>query len=134
MTTKLAGAKTFFLPLNRGAVDGGARNPHNPDGYATAYLWEEILNRDSILNILQHYMHLDVDPKTKKETMIFPRYHQLDVTRKLLAHSRKHGAGQQYLVQHSAGSGKSNSIAWLAYQLSSLHDITDRTATPNRYS
>ena len=138
MTTKLAGAKTFFLPLNKGTLEGGAGNPPNPNGYATAYLWEEIFNRDSILNILQHYMHLDVDAKSKKETMIFPRYHQLDATRKLLAHSREHGAGQHYLVQHSAGSGKSNSIAWLAHQLSSLHGesgavfdsvivITDRT-------
>jgi type I restriction enzyme R subunit len=126
MTTKLAGAKTFFLPLNRGTVDGGAGNPHNPNGYATEYLWHEILNRDSILNILQHYMHLKIDAKTESETMIFPRYHQLDVTRKLLAESRKHGAGQHYLVQHSAGSGKSNSIAWLAHQLSSLHGADKR--------
>lgn len=139
MTTKLDGAKTFFLPLNRGHEDGRAGNPHNPNGYATQYLWDEVLNRDSILNILHRYMHLDVDKASKKETMIFPRYHQLDATRKLLAHSREHGAGHNYLIQHSAGSGKSNSIAWLAHQLSSLHGrdeqalfdsiivITDRT-------
>jgi len=139
MTTKLAGKETFFLPFNKGHNDGRAGNPHNPDGYATQYLWDEVLRRDSILNILQHYMHLDVDKKKKKETMIFPRYHQLDVTRKLLADSREKGAGHNYLIQHSAGSGKSNSIAWLAHQLSSLHGhdekavfdsvivITDRT-------
>ena len=132
MTTKLAGAKTFFLPFNKGTKDGGAGNPYNPNGYATEYLWDEVLSRDSILNILHRYMHL------QDETMIFPRYHQLDVTRKLLEESKKNGAGQHYLIQHSAGSGKSNSIAWLAHQLSSLHSkdkavfdsvivITDRT-------
>ncbi|MCH9739805.1 MAG: DEAD/DEAH box helicase family protein [Epsilonproteobacteria bacterium] len=146
MTTKLAGAKTFFLPFNKGTKDGGAGNPVNENGYATQYLWDEVLSRDSILNILHRYMHLQVEEvedhrgkKSKKETMIFPRYHQLDATRKLLEESKKHGAGQHYLVQHSAGSGKSNSIAWLAHQLSSLHGakgeavfdsvivITDRT-------
>jgi type I restriction enzyme R subunit len=146
MTTKPAGAKTFFLPFNKGTLDGGAGNPQNKEGYATQYLWEEVLNRESILNILHRYLHLKVEEvedyqgrKSKKETMIFPRYHQLDATRKMLAHSRKYGAGQQYLIQHSAGSGKSNSIAWLAHQLSSLHGtdgkavfnsvivITDRT-------
>jgi len=147
MTTKLAGSKTFFLPFNKGREDGSAGNPVNKDGgYATQYLWDEVLERESILNILQRYMHLQVEEvedhrgrKGKKETMIFPRYHQLDATRKLLASSRKEGAGQHYLIQHSAGSGKSNSIAWLAHQLSSLHGddgkavfnsvivITDRT-------
>lgn len=139
MTTKLDGAKTFFLPFNKGHQDGRAGNPDNPDGYATQYLWDEVLERDSILNILHRYLHLQVDSKSKKETMIFPRYHQLDVTRKLLEDSREHGAGKNYLIQHSAGSGKSNSIAWLAHQLSSLHGedeeavfdsvivITDRT-------
>ena len=146
MTTKLAGAKSFFLPFNRGKEDGSAGNPQNKEGYATQYLWDEVLSRESILNILHRYMHLQIEDvqdyqgkKSKKETMIFPRYHQLDATRKLLAESRKHGAGQHYLIQHSAGSGKSNSIAWLAHQLSSLHGdggeavfnsvivITDRT-------
>jgi type I restriction enzyme R subunit len=146
MTTKLAGSKTFFLPFNRGTEEGGAGNPHNKEGYATQYLWDEVLSRESVLNILHRYMHLKVEEvedhqgrKSKKETMIFPRYHQLDVTRKLLEQSRKEGAGQHYLIQHSAGSGKSNSIAWLAHQLSSLHSkegqavfdsvivITDRT-------
>ena len=146
MTTKLAGAKTFFLPFNKGRKDGSGGNPVNEDGYATQYLWDEVLERESILNILHRYIHLKVEEvedhrgkKSKKETMIFPRYHQLDVTRKLLAESREHGAGHNYLIQHSAGSGKSNSIAWLAHQLSSLHNdqgdavfnsvivITDRT-------
>jgi type I restriction enzyme R subunit len=114
MTTKLAGSKTFFLPFNRGTEEGGAGNPHNKEGYATQYLWDEVLSRESVLNILHRYMHLKVEEvedhqgrKSKKETMIFPRYHQLDVTRKLLAQSRKEGAGQHYLIQHSAGSGKS---------------------------
>ena len=146
MTTKLAGKKTFFLPFNRGKEDGSSGNPHNENGYATQYLWDEVLNRESILNIIHRYMHLQIEEiedhqgrKSKKETMIFPRYHQLDVTRKLLEASKKEGAGQHYLIQHSAGSGKSNSIAWLAHQLSSLHSddgevvfnsvivITDRT-------
>ena len=146
MTTKLAGSKTFFLPFNKGSKEGGAGNPVNENGYATQYLWDEVLTRESILNILHRYMHLQVEEvedeqgkKSKKETMIFPRYHQLDVTRKLLKESREHGAGHNYLIQHSAGSGKSNSIAWLAHQLSSLHSeqgeavfnsvivITDRT-------
>ena len=117
MTTKLAGAETFFLPFNKGTKEGGAGNPHNPNGYATHYLWDEVLNRESILNIIHRYIHLQDDK------MIFPRYHQLDVTRKLLKESKKNGAGEHYLIQHSAGSGKSNSIAWLAHQLSSLHGI-----------
>jgi len=145
MTTKLAGPKTFFLPFNKGKEDGAAGNPVNLNGYATAYLWEEVLQRDSILNIIARYVHLKVEHKEnhqgrkfKTETLIFPRYHQLDSVRKLLAHSKEYGAGNNYLIQHSAGSGKSNSIAWLAHQLSSLHRqesavfnsvivITDRT-------
>jgi type I restriction enzyme R subunit len=151
MTTKLAGAKTFFLPFNKGRDDGSAGNPHNPNGYATSYLWEEVLQRDSILNILARYVHLEVKTKenhqgkkSKSETLIFPRYHQLDVVRKLLAHTKINGAGKHYLIQHSAGSGKSNSIAWLSHQLSSLHHdnedsvfdsvivITDRTVLDNQ--
>lgn len=151
MTTKLAGAKTFFLPFNKGREDGSAGNPPNPNGYATAYLWEEVLERESILNILARYVHLEVKEKedhqgkkSKSETLIFPRYHQLDVVRKLLADTKVKGAGNHYLIQHSAGSGKSNSIAWLAHQLSSLHNdseesvfdsvivITDRTVLDNQ--
>jgi len=146
MTTKLAGAKTFFLPFNKGHEDGRAGNPHNPNGYATSYLWEEVLNRETILNIIHRYMHLQKEEienhngrKSIKETMIFPRYHQLDAVRRLLADTKERGVGKSYLIQHSAGSGKSNSIAWLAHQLSSLHSkeeealfnsiivITDRT-------
>jgi len=146
MTTKLAGSKTFFLPFNKGRADGSAGNPPNSHGYATAYLWEEVLERESLLNIIARYVHLEVKTKedhtgkkSKRETLIFPRYHQLDVVRKLLADTKAKGAGNHYLIQHSAGSGKSNSIAWLAHQLSSLHSeseasvfdsvvvITDRT-------
>ncbi|MFA9373307.1 MAG: type I restriction endonuclease subunit R [Poseidonibacter sp.] len=146
MTTKLAGNKTFFLPFNKGKKDGSAGNPANEHGYATSYLWEEVLQKDSLLNILSRYIHLEVKDKEDHtgrkyttETLIFPRYHQLDVVKKLLAHTKEQGAGNNYLIQHSAGSGKSNSIAWLAHQLSTLHDnnaqaifnstivITDRT-------
>lgn len=151
MTTKLAGAKTFFLPFNKGKTDGSAGNPPNPNGYATSYLWEDVLQKDSLLNILARYIHLEVKEvedhqgkKSKKETLIFPRYHQLDVVRRILADTKAKGAGHHYLVQHSAGSGKSNSIAWLAHQLSSLHSdaedaifssvivITDRTVLDNQ--
>jgi len=151
MTTKLAGPNTFFLPFNKGCADGSAGNPHNPNGYATAYLWEEVLQRESLLNIIARYIHLEVKDKenhqgkkSKSETLIFPRYHQLDVVRKLLADTKVKGAGHNYLIQHSAGSGKSNSIAWLSHQLSSLHDdnenavfnsvivITDRTVLDNQ--
>ena len=146
MTTKLAGNKTFFLPFNKGKADGSAGNPTNDKGYATSYLWEEVLQKDSLLNIISRYIHLEVKEKEDhtgrkytSETMIFPRYHQLDVVKKLIADTKEKGAGNNYLIQHSAGSGKSNSIAWLAHQLSSLHDfngnaifnstivITDRT-------
>ena len=136
MTTRLQGANTYFLPFNQGSNGagnvGGKGNPQNPDGYQTAYLWEKVLAKDSLLEILHKYMHLQVEVredkngnKTKKETMIFPRYHQLDVVTKLLADVKANGAGHNYLIQHSAGSGKSNSIAWLAYRLSGLHNDLD---------
>lgn len=136
MTTRLSGAKTFFLPFNLG-VNEGAGNPVADDGgYRTAYLWREVLQSDSLLDILGRFMHLQVEDKKvvtdkgikkiRKETMIFPRYHQLDSVRKLVTHSREHGSGRNYLVEHSAGSGKSNSIAWLAHRLSSLHDVDDK--------
>ncbi len=118
MTTKLAGKSTFFLPFNKG--DGeGAGNPVNPNGHKTAYLWEEVFTRTSVANIIQHFTRLDGAPSDKlsKRTLFFPRYHQLDVVRRLIADTAAKGAGQTYLVQHSAGSGKSNSITWLAYQL-----------------
>ena len=134
MTTRLEGEDTYFLPFNQGSNGagkvGGKGNPINPDGYNTAYLWQTVLCKDRLLEILHKYMHLQVDrdPKTgavKSERMIFPRYHQLDVVTKLLADVRARGAGHNYLIQHSAGSGKSNSIAWLAYRLSSLHNDQD---------
>lgn len=130
MTTKLDGTKTAFLPFNRG--DGtGAGNPDNPGGYKTAYLWEQVWQRDSWLDIIARFVHLQVEEKTvagkkyRKETMIFPRYHQLVAVRALEADARRVGAGTNYLIQHSAGSGKSNSIAWLAHRLASLHDDRD---------
>lgn len=148
MATKLAGGDTYFLPFNKGTKDGGAGNdtPEDINQYASDYLWNEVLLPDNILNILARFVHLQIEEKEtwegrkyKKETMIFPRYHQWDVVTKLVSSAREEGAGQKYLIQHSAGSGKSNSIAWSAHQLSSLYDdkgekqfhsviiVTDRT-------
>jgi len=130
MTTRLSGKSTRFLPFNRGC-GGGAGNPENPGGYKTAYLWEAVLERHSFLDILARFIHLQIEEKKlggkriKKETMIFPRYHQLDCVRKLVADAREHGTGTNYLIQHSAGSGKSNSIAWLAHRLASLYTEND---------
>ncbi len=130
MATRLSGRSTYFLPFNRGC-GGGAGNPENPGGYKTAYLWEEVLERHSFLDILARFIHLQVEEKqlggrkVKREAMIFPRYHQLDCVRKLVADARVRGAGTNYLVQHSAGSGKSNSIAWLAHRLASLYTEKD---------
>lgn len=135
MTTKLDGENTYFLPFNRGN-QGGKGNPPVEGNVKTAYLWEDILTRHSFLEIIARFLHLNVEEKKvrtesglrllQKETMIFPRFHQLDAVRKLIAHSREYGAGKNYLIQHSAGSGKSNTIAWLAHQLSSLHDVDDK--------
>lgn len=131
MTTKLAKGATYFLPFNQGSNGagnvGGAGNPNNQDGFGTSYLWEKVLCKDSLLEILQKYMHLDYEPTKSWRTgkMIFPRYHQLDAVTKLVADAKENGSGKNYLIQHSAGSGKSNSIAWLAYRLSSLHDNDD---------
>jgi type I restriction enzyme R subunit len=118
MTTKLDGKATFFLPFNKGH-NHGAGNPTNPHGHKTAYLWEAIFSKTSIANIVQHFVRLDGSSKDllPKRTLYFPRYHQLDVVRRLVNHAGKHGVGQTYLIQHSAGSGKSNSITWAAYQL-----------------
>lgn len=149
MTTKLDGKKTYFLPFNQGSngpgVVGGKGNPTNENGYPTAYLWEEVLHKDNVMDIIQRFMNLEEkkekqgDREITKKTLIFPRYHQLDVVRKLVAEVKQKGSGENYLIQHSAGSGKSNSIAWLAYHLSSVHDaqnnpifsstiiVTDRT-------
>ena len=134
MTTRLEGDKTYFLPFNQGSNGaghvGGKGNPTNQDGYDTAYLWENVLCKDRLLEIIQKYLHLETkrDSKTGEilsERMINPIYHQLDVVTKLLADVKENGAGRNYLIQHSAGSGKSNSIAWLAHRLSGLHDNND---------
>ena len=123
MATRLEGAATRFLPFNQGNRKG-AGNPENPDGYRTHYLWEQIWKRDSWLDLLGRFLH--IEKKGKEESLIFPRYHQIDAVRKLVADARVAQAGKNYLVWHSAGSGKSNSIAWLAHRLSSLHDAQDR--------
>lgn len=133
MTTELKGASTYFLPFNQGSNgagnDGGAGNPQaNGDNYVTSYLWENVLQKDSLLDIIQKFISFEVKTEKKenktvtKKRLIFPRYHQLDVVRKLIADVRKNGSGTNYLIQHSAGSGKSNSIAWTAYRLASLHN------------
>ena len=134
MTTRLMGKETDFLPFNRGNNRGAGNRPVEGN-WKTHYLWDEVLQADSLLEILQRFMHLEVKERqlrtdkgvrtVRKETMIFPRYHQLDAVRRLVAHARSNGAGRNYLIQHSAGSGKSNSIAWLAHRLSSLHDARD---------
>lgn len=129
MATKLEGEKTRFLPFNRGA-NGGAGNPEHESGFSTGYLWEEVLERESFLDIVGRFLHVQKVPKAKgskavDERLIFPRYHQLDSVRKLEAAARNEGPGHAYLIQHSAGSGKSNSISWLAHRLASLHDASD---------
>ncbi len=120
MATRLRWEDTVFLPFNKGK-DGGAGNPANPLGHRTAYLWEEVWQRDSFLDIVGRFLHLEKDEESSKETMVFPRYHQLDAVRALVAAAKHDGAGTNYLVQHSAGSGKSNTIAWLAHRLHSLY-------------
>lgn len=143
MTTELNGEKTYFLPFNQGSNgagnigDGG--NPTNPDGYATAYLWERVLQRDMLLALLQRYINFQateqivLNPATGKQMklhdtrLIFPRYHQLDVVERLVNTTRACKEGRNFLIQHSAGSGKSNSIAWLCYRLASLHNDEDQT-------
>ena len=140
MTTRLAGGKTFFLPFNRGSHPGevqcGAGNPQHPSGYRSGYFWEEVLECESFLDILGHFVFIEKKEEkvedgkggsrmVTREAMIFPRYHQLDATRKLIFAARAEGPGQNYLIQHSAGSGKTNSISWLSHRLASLHDIDD---------
>ncbi|MDP1977636.1 type I restriction endonuclease subunit R [Undibacterium sp.] len=148
MATRLEGDDTYFLPFNKGTAEGGAGNdvPEVVTQYATDYLWNEVLSPKNLLAILARYIHLQIEEKEdwegrkyKKETLVFPRYHQWDVVNKLLVAARLEGPGHKYLIQHSAGSGKSNSIAWAAHQLSSLYDaegnkqfhsvivVTDRT-------
>lgn len=125
MSTRLAGPATHFLPFNRGN-QGGAGNAPNPDGFATAYLWEEVWARESWLDILHRYLVGKRDDKKQLKAVVFPRYHQLDATRKLVADVLAQGPGQRYLIQHSAGSGKTNSIAWTAHFLADLHDAEHR--------
>ena len=146
MTTRLAGPNTVFLPFNMGN-DGGKGNPPNPDGSPTSYLWERVLQRDEWLEIIGKFLHAsswkDTDPVTgevtMRESLLFPRFHQWESVTALIQAARVEGPGHKYLIQHSAGSGKTNSIAWTAHQLSSLHDgagkkvfdsvivVTDRT-------
>lgn len=126
MTTKLAGMDTVFLPFNRG-FENGAGNPPVPGKYKTSYLWEEVLAKDFLLDILHRFVQfIPHESDRRKDKLIFPRYHQLDAVRALVADAKSHGAGKNYLVQHSAGSGKSNTIAWLAHHLSNLHDDQQR--------
>ncbi len=137
MTTKLEKQATRFLPFNRGSDPGatacGKGNPPNPDGHATSYLWEDVWERHAWLDILSRFVHLEpIHPGKKSKAalrdaaLVFPRFHQWDAVRRLEAHARDHGAGRNYLVQHSAGSGKSLTIAWAAHRLASLHDAQDR--------
>jgi type I restriction enzyme R subunit len=118
MTTKLSGKSTFFLPFNKGHNQGQG-NPPNPSGHKTDYLWKEVFTKESLANLIQHFVRLDGSSKEplNKRTLFFPRYHQMDVVRRLIQDVSKNGVGQTYLIQHSAGSGKSNSITWAAYQL-----------------
>lgn len=131
MTSRIDGDRTYWLPFNKG-YNNGKGNPPNPDSYRTTYLWQEILVKDSWLEIIGRFLHLQTEEyelagrTRKKEKLIFPRFHQLDVVRQLTHHAKTNGAGQNYLIQHSAGSGKSNSIAWLAYRLSGLHNDRDQ--------
>ncbi|MGH3088953.1 MAG: type I restriction endonuclease [Rubrobacteraceae bacterium] len=128
MTTRLAGPSTRFLPFNRGQrSSGGKGNPPNPNGHRTAYLWERVWEKDAWLDLLGRFVHIEKSAKGSKSSgnVIFPRYHQWDAVLSLSVHARTHGAGESYLVQHSAGSGKSNTIAWLAHRLSNLHDAGD---------
>jgi type I restriction enzyme R subunit len=131
MTTRLEGKDTFFLPFNQGTADGGAGNPPPADenAYATSYLWEQLFQPDAWLKVLGRFLHLQTPKQqnfdgsiSQKEKLIFPRYHQWQVVNQLIDATRQEGAGKRYLIQHSAGSGKSNSIAWVAHQLASLYD------------
>ncbi|MCW8965808.1 MAG: DEAD/DEAH box helicase family protein, partial [Candidatus Pacearchaeota archaeon] len=126
MTTRLAGKGTFFLPFNKGH-NHGAGNPPNQAGHKSAYLWEEVFSKESVANIIQHFVRLDGNAKDpiNKRTLFFPRYHQLDVVRQLISHAGENGVGHTYLIQHSAGSGKSNSITWAAYQLIETYPVKD---------
>ena len=129
MCTWLKGENSVFLPFNKGNGMAGGGNPLNPQGYRTEYLYSEVLAPDSLLDIIQRFVRVEYKEGSKRrkvmDKVIFPRYHQLDAVRQLTADAKSHGPGQNYLIQHSAGSGKSNSIAWLAHHLQSLHDSDD---------
>ncbi len=136
MTTWLQGSSTYFMPFNQGSNGagntGGKGNPANPNGYSTSYLWEEVLQRDSLLDLIHRFISYVKEKEevvnngstriVEKEKLIFPRYHQYDVVKKVISDVKKNGVGKSYLIEHSAGSGKSNSIAWIAYRLASLHN------------
>jgi type I restriction enzyme R subunit len=133
VTTELKGQETRFLPFNQGKFGGAGNEPVSPTrrGYATGYLWEKVWARDSVLDLIRQFIHEveeedDKGRKTGERSLIFPRYHQLDAVRKLVRDAKQQGPGQLYLIQHSAGSGKSNTIAWLAHRLSTLHNLLDR--------
>ncbi|MGQ1943969.1 type I restriction endonuclease subunit R [Ornithobacterium rhinotracheale] len=123
MCTKLNGKNSYFLPFNKGSLNHGKGNPPNKNGHKTAYLWEEVLTRESLANIIQHFIHFKGKPNDplSSKTLIFPRYHQLNVVRKLIKDIAENGIGKTYLIQHSAGSGKSNSITWAAYQFIEIY-------------
>lgn len=141
MCTRLSGSSTFFLPFNMGCGEGiqvGAGNPLLKDEYSVHYMWDDILQKDSLLEILGKFMFIEVSEKEdangkvkKNETVIFPRYHQLDVLRKVLADVKENGSSLNYLLQHSAGSGKTNEIAWLAHRLASLHSADNKIIFDN---
>ncbi|MCE2059990.1 type I restriction endonuclease subunit R [Streptococcus thermophilus] len=126
MTTQLKGQETYFLPFNMGkgqGIDMGSGNPHNPDGFDTEYLWLDVMTKDSILQLIESFIFFEIDKKDpKKKTLIFPRYHQRRAVSRLLEDMRSNHTESNYLIQHSAGSGKTNTIAWLAHSLVSLHD------------
>ena len=138
MCSELKGKASFFIPFNKGLNDGkplppyGAGNPVNPHGLRTHYLWESVLSKDSLANIIDKFAQVieetDEDTGKKKKKMIFPRYHQITSVKQILSHAKENGKGQKYLIQHSAGSGKSKSIAWLSHQ---LHGLYDKTGTTN---
>ena len=140
MTTVLKGENTYFLPFNQGSNgagnSGGKGNPANPNGYSTSYLLEKVLTRDSILDLIRKFVsfvkekkEVEVNGKTKENTeekLLFPRYHQFDVVHKVVDDIKTNGAGKNYLIEHSAGSGKSNSIAWISYRIASLFDAENK--------
>ena len=142
MTTKLDGERTFFLPFNKGngeGVNAGAGNPPCEDDYPVHYMWDDILTKDTVLDLISKFIFVQTVEKENektgkpdiKETVIFPRYHQLDAVRKMLASVSEHRTELNYLIQHSAGSGKTNTIAWLAYRLATLHDADNKIIFDN---